>query len=156
MYTTTKLTQVVLPGMWQRKRGAVVFIGSGSATVLPPDPLYGVYAGAKGYVEQFARALAVECRPRNVDVQLQAPLFVATKMAKIRRGTLTAPSPKVYAKWGAAAIGAEDVCTPYWVHTVMWGIIACMPPKIWDAIRMSQVLTIRKRAMAKKAKAKAN
>ena len=38
----------------------------------------------------------------------------------------------------------------------MWGIIACMPPKIWDAIRMSQVLTIRKRAMAKKAKAKAN
>jgi len=152
IYTTTQMTKTVLPGMEARRRGAVVFIGSGSATVLPTDPLYGVYAGAKGYVEQFARALAVECKPRGVDVQLQAPLFVATKMAKIRKGSLTAPAPAVYARWGTGAIGYETVTTPYWVHTIMWGIISLMPLKLWDAIRMSQVRSIRKRALAKKGK----
>lgn len=44
---TTKVTQVVLPGMIKRKRGAIVNIGSGAAIVIPSDPLYSVYAAAK-------------------------------------------------------------------------------------------------------------
>lgn len=32
---TTKVTQAVLPGMIQRKRGAIVNIGSGAAIVIP-------------------------------------------------------------------------------------------------------------------------
>lgn len=44
---TTKVTQVVLPGMVTRKKGAVVNIGSGAAIVIPSDPLYTVYAATK-------------------------------------------------------------------------------------------------------------
>lgn len=44
---TTKVTQAVLPGMLQRKRGAIVNIGSGAAIVIPSDPLYAVYAATK-------------------------------------------------------------------------------------------------------------
>lgn len=44
---TTKVTQVVLPGMLKRKKGAIVNIGSGAAIVIPSDPLYSVYAAAK-------------------------------------------------------------------------------------------------------------
>ena len=44
---TTKVTQAVLPGMIQRKRGAIVNIGSGAAIVIPSDPLYAVYAATK-------------------------------------------------------------------------------------------------------------
>lgn len=44
---TTKITQAVLPGMLQRKRGAIVNIGSGAAIVIPSDPLYAVYAATK-------------------------------------------------------------------------------------------------------------
>ena len=44
---TTKVTQVVLPGMIGRKRGAIINIGSGAATVIPSDPLYAVYAASK-------------------------------------------------------------------------------------------------------------
>ncbi|RWW30165.1 hypothetical protein GW17_00005265 [Ensete ventricosum] len=43
----TRVTQAVLPGMLERKRGAIVNIGSGAATVIPSDPLYGVYAATK-------------------------------------------------------------------------------------------------------------
>lgn len=44
---TTKVTQAVLPGMVERKRGAIVNIGSGAAIVIPSDPLYSVYAASK-------------------------------------------------------------------------------------------------------------
>ncbi|KAM0899906.1 hypothetical protein ACQ4PT_020980 [Festuca glaucescens] len=43
----TCVTRAVLPGMVQRKRGAVVNIGSGAASILPSDPLYTVYAATK-------------------------------------------------------------------------------------------------------------
>ena len=41
------MTRIVLPGMKQRKRGAIVNIGSAAATVAPSGPLYAVYAGTK-------------------------------------------------------------------------------------------------------------
>jgi 17beta-estradiol 17-dehydrogenase / very-long-chain 3-oxoacyl-CoA reductase len=37
----------VLSGMVQRKRGAIVNIGSGAATIMPSAPLYTVYAATK-------------------------------------------------------------------------------------------------------------
>jgi 17beta-estradiol 17-dehydrogenase / very-long-chain 3-oxoacyl-CoA reductase len=43
----TRVTHAVLPGMVERKRGAIVNIGSGAATVIPTDPLYTVYAATK-------------------------------------------------------------------------------------------------------------
>lgn len=44
---TTKVTQAVLPGMLSRKNGAIVSIGSGSASIFPSDPLYSAYAATK-------------------------------------------------------------------------------------------------------------
>lgn len=44
----TRLSKLVIPGMLKRRKGAIVNIGSGAATVLPSDPLYAVYAGTKG------------------------------------------------------------------------------------------------------------
>jgi 17beta-estradiol 17-dehydrogenase / very-long-chain 3-oxoacyl-CoA reductase len=37
---TTKVTQAVLTGILKRKKGAIVNIGSGTAIVIPSDPLY--------------------------------------------------------------------------------------------------------------------
>lgn len=78
------MIRCVLPNMIAKKKGAVLNIGSGAATVLPSDPLYAIYAATKGYVDQLTRSLAVEYSGKGIDFQLQAPLYVATKMAKIR------------------------------------------------------------------------
>ena len=43
----TRVTHAVIPGMLERKRGAIVNIGSGAAIVIPSDPLYAVYAATK-------------------------------------------------------------------------------------------------------------
>ncbi|CAI9111178.1 OLC1v1011334C1 [Oldenlandia corymbosa var. corymbosa] len=68
---TTKVTQAVLPGMLQRKRGAIVNIGSGAAIVIPSDPLYAVYAATKAYIDQLSRCLYVEYKKSGIDVQCQ-------------------------------------------------------------------------------------
>uniref|UniRef100_A0A061QPS4 Beta-keto reductase n=1 Tax=Tetraselmis sp. GSL018 TaxID=582737 RepID=A0A061QPS4_9CHLO len=82
IHGTTQMIRGVLPKFLEKKRGAVLNVGSGAATVLPSDPLYSVYAASKAYVEQLTRSLAVEYKDKGIDFQLQAPLYVATKMAK--------------------------------------------------------------------------
>ena len=151
---TTKMTKFVLPGMVKRGGGAIVNIGSGAATVLPSDPLYSVYAGTKAYVDQFSKSLSVEYAKNNIDVQVQAPLFVVSKMSKIRRASVTVPTPKAYARAGLKAIGYETRVSPYWSHSIIWAFIASMPVALMDSVRIGMTTKIRKRALAKKNKSK--
>ncbi|KAM0822305.1 hypothetical protein ACQ4PT_071583 [Festuca glaucescens] len=80
----TRITHAVLPGMVDRKRGAIVNIGSGAASVVPSDPLYSVYAATKAsvlshflleitalfalYISQYATGL--------VNAEVEATLYV--------------------------------------------------------------------------------
>ncbi|PON91411.1 Short-chain dehydrogenase/reductase [Trema orientale] len=146
---TTKVTQAVLPGMLQRKRGAIVNIGSGAAIVIPCDPLYAVYAATKAYIDQFSRCLYVEYKNSGIDVQCQVPLYVATKMASIRRSSFFVPSTDGYAQAAMRWIGYEPRCTPYWPHSLLWGLALSLPESAIDAWRLRFCLGIRKRGQLK-------
>ncbi|KAK9277558.1 hypothetical protein L1049_007103 [Liquidambar formosana] len=124
---TTKVTQAVLSGMLKRKKGAIVNIGSGVANVIPSDPLYAVYAGTKGYIDQFSRCLYVEYKNSGIDVQCQVPLYVATKMASIKRSSFFVPSTNGYARAALHHIGYEPRCTPYWPHSILWALAKSLP-----------------------------
>ncbi|KAL3636654.1 Very-long-chain 3-oxoacyl-CoA reductase 1 [Castilleja foliolosa] len=149
---TTKVTQAVLPGMVARKRGAIVNIGSGAAIVIPADPLYSVYAATKAYIDQFSRCLYVEYKNSGIDVQCQVPLYVATKMASIRRSSFFVPSTDGYARAALRWIGYEPRCTPYWPHSLLWALANSLPEWIIDAWRIKFNLGIRKRGQLKDSK----
>ena len=134
---TNHMTKAVLPGMKARRRGAVVCIGSAAATVAPSGPLYAVYAGTKAYVDMFCRSLDLECSRWGVSVQNQAPAYVATKMSKIRKPTLDAPSPAVWAAAAARHIGYEPTSVPYWYHGAMWGAVGGLPLCVVNAYLLS-------------------
>lgn len=85
----------------------------------------------------------------------QVPLYVATKMAKIRKASLAVPSPDTYATAGLKWVGYEPRCTPYWVHSIMWWLIQMIPEPIMDSVRLRSCLNIRKRGQAKEARSKA-
>ncbi|XP_065875043.1 very-long-chain 3-oxoacyl-CoA reductase 1-like [Euphorbia lathyris] len=146
---TTKVTQAVLPGMLSRKRGAIVNIGSGAAIVIPSDPLYAVYAATKAYIDQFSRCLYVEYKKSGIDVQCQVPLYVATKMASIKRSSFFVPSTDGYARAGLRWIGYEPRCTPYWPHSLLWGLLSIVPEWAIDKWRLGFCLNIRKRGLKK-------
>lgn len=60
---------------------------------------------AQAYVDRLTKDLAVELEPFGVTVENQAPFYVATKMSKIRRPRLDAPSPKSWVATGMRQIG---------------------------------------------------
>ncbi|KAI9080863.1 hypothetical protein K1719_037172 [Acacia pycnantha] len=151
---TTKVTHIVLPGMLNRKKGAIVNIGSGVAIVIPSDPLYSVYAGTKAYIDQFSRSLYVEYKKSGIDVQCQVPLYVATKMASIKRSSFFVPSTDGYAKAGLRWIGYEPRCTPYWPHSLLWALASSLPDFVIDTWRLGFCLGIRKRGQLKDSRKK--
>ncbi|KAL3501075.1 hypothetical protein ACH5RR_035524 [Cinchona calisaya] len=151
---TTKVTQTVLPGMIRRKRGAIINIGSGAATVIPSDPLYAVYAASKAYIDQFSKCLHVEYKNKGIDVQCQVPLYVATKMASIKRSSFFVPSSTGYARAALRWIGYQPRCTPYWPHSLIWNLIYLLPEFAVDAYRFKFCLGIRKRGQLKDSRKK--
>ncbi|XP_074557499.1 very-long-chain 3-oxoacyl-CoA reductase 1-like [Curcuma longa] len=150
----TQITQAVLPGMLERKKGAIINIGSGAAIVIPSDPLYAVYAATKAYIDQFSRCLYVEYKGKGIDVQCQVPLYVATKMASIRRSSWFAPSADTYARAALRWIGHEPRCTPYWPHSLIWCLFSLIPESMIDQWRLGFCMNIRKRGQLKDAKKK--
>ncbi|XP_043705854.1 very-long-chain 3-oxoacyl-CoA reductase 1-like [Telopea speciosissima] len=151
----TKVTQALLPGMLKRKKGAIVNIGSGAAIIIPSDPLYAVYAATKAYVDQFSRCLYVEYKNSGIDVQCQVPLYVATKMASIKKSSFFVPSTDGYARAAVRWIGYEPRCTPYWPHSLLWGLLYFVPDSVFDYGRFSFNLKIRRRGQLKDARKKA-
>lgn len=152
--STTWMTRIVLPGMVEKKKGAIVNIGSVAG--VSNSPLLAQYGAAKSYVAMFSRALNVELSKFNIHVQCQVPLFVATKLAKIKHTSLFVPSPAGYARAAVAAIGYEKVVSPFWTHALQLWLLTSLPESIGAAITMSMHLDIRKKGMAKDKKAAEN
>ncbi|KAK2999518.1 hypothetical protein RJ639_023284 [Escallonia herrerae] len=151
---TTKVTHAVLPGMLERKRGAIVNIGSGAAIIIPSDPLYAVYAATKAYIDHFSRSLYVEYKNSGIDVQCQVPLYVATKMASIKRSSFFVPSATDYARAALQWVGYDPRCTPHWPHYLIWGLVNSVPEFVADAWRLKYCLEIRKRGQLRDSRKK--
>lgn len=138
---TSLITKAVIGRMVERKRGAIVNIGSGAAIVVPSHPLYAIYASSKAYVDQFSRSLYVEYKYLGIDVQCQVPLYVSTNMASqvalVDKSSLFIPTAEQYVKAAIRQIGYESRCTPYWAHSVQWFFASLAPDSLLDAWRLS-------------------
>jgi 17beta-estradiol 17-dehydrogenase / very-long-chain 3-oxoacyl-CoA reductase len=147
--STTNMTRLVLPGMLERKRGAIVNIGS--AAGVSNSPLLAQYGAAKSYVAMFSKVLNSEYRSKGIDVQCQVPMFVATKLAKLKKTSLFVASPSAYARAAVASIGYDDLVSPYWSHALQIWLLTTLPESISAAITFSMHQDIRKRGMKKEA-----
>lgn len=108
--STTWMTRAVLPGMLERRKGAVVNMSSAAARA--PLPLLAQYSACKGYIENFTRSLNAEYSAKGISFQCQSPLWVATAMtfpgskasAQPRPGSSSQPAPLVCAPRGTRRI----------------------------------------------------
>lgn len=150
--STGRMTYLVLEGMLERKRGAIVNMSSSAAR--GPTPLLAQYSGTKGYIEHFTESLHAELKGKGIHVQVQSPLFVATKLAKIRRSSLTVPTPKRFARSAVAHIGYETRVSPFWSHALQLTVMRNAPSWILEQVVMSMHQGIRARGMKKLASKK--
>jgi len=162
MASTTWMTRIVLgdiddelkpvDGMLKRKRGCIINTSSGGGR--SPSPLLAEYSGAKAYVEMFSKGLTAELAPKGIHVQCQTPLFVTTKMSKIRRASLTVPSAEAYVKCAVAQIGYGNVISPHWSHSLQLWAMAMLPEFASILLVSSMHHSIRSKGIKKEKKEK--
>mmetsp|Transcript_68226 Transcript_68226/g.160591 ORF Transcript_68226/g.160591 Transcript_68226/m.160591 type:complete len:319 (+) Transcript_68226:29-985(+) len=134
-------------GMLLRRRGAIVNTASGAARTT--SPLMAEYSAAKAYVEKFSLGLSAELAGKGIHVQVQTPLFVTTKMAKIRKASMTVPSPEDYVRCAARHIGYDAVVSPWWAHSLQLWVLSLVPEPVAVYLVNMQHQDIRKRGMKK-------
>jgi 17beta-estradiol 17-dehydrogenase / very-long-chain 3-oxoacyl-CoA reductase len=67
----------------------------------------------QAYVDMFSKSLDLEYKQFGISVHNQAPAYVATKMSKIRKPTMDAPSPANWVKAAIRHIGYEPTQCPF-------------------------------------------
>lgn len=104
--TVLRMTHAVLPGMIERKTGAIVNIGSTAGLV--GDYMLPVYSAMKGAVHSFTIALAKEVGQHGIRVNAIAPYATfATDPAAFSRGSRFNPENAFFASH-AATISPEE------------------------------------------------
>ena len=84
-------------------------------------------------------------------MQVQNPLYVTSKLSKIRKASLMVPSPSTYARVAVNAIGFESQISPFFLHAAQLWVMSLLPRSLLDAQVTSMHKSIRKRALKKAA-----
>jgi 17beta-estradiol 17-dehydrogenase / very-long-chain 3-oxoacyl-CoA reductase len=150
--STAILTHMVLKIMLSRnvvkgsKRGAILNIGSSAG--LFANPLLSQYSGAKAYIQKFTEGLAIEYKSKGIDIQVTTPMFITTKLAKIRKPSLTVPTAEQFSTLIVGRIGYETIVNPYFWHAIPCAILKAFP---WTGrVILSHHLPIRSKGMKKR------
>ncbi|XP_033638686.1 very-long-chain 3-oxoacyl-CoA reductase-like [Asterias rubens] len=151
--SATMMTAIVLPGMLERKKGIVVNVSSASG--MNPSPLLTVYSATKAYMDFFTRALQTEYASKGIIFQSVLPFFVSTKLSKIRRASLTVPTPTGYVRSALATLGIEDRTNGCLIHSIQGWVANAAPEWLINKVQMSMHLGIRKSALKRLGQKKA-
>lgn len=142
----TMMVHMVLPGMVERKKGAIVNISSMSCC--QPTPLMTAYSASKAYLDHFSRALHYEYASQGIFVQSLIPFFISTNMTKLSKELtqkkFLVPSAEVYAHHAVTTLGISRRTTGYWLHTILFLLGQYTPEWLWawGTFRMNNTLRL--------------
>ncbi|XP_034192267.1 very-long-chain 3-oxoacyl-CoA reductase [Osmia lignaria lignaria] len=149
----TGIAKIVLPKMFERRKGILINISS--LLGIMPAPYLTVYGASKAYVVKLSQDLAVEAEPHGVTVQCIVPAMVATKMSKIKKTTWMAPSAEKFVESSLKTIGIELISTGYPPHYLLLASVnvlrsICEKATIW--LIAKTMCNVRRRALQGKAR----
>lgn len=148
--STVWMTRMVLPGMLEKKSGAIVNISSASALYTLPG--LAEYSGSKGFIVNFSKALNAEYSSKGITCQCQAPFYVATKLAKMRK-SLMVPTAKDFVNLAIRWVGYSDcVVSPFILHAFQGWVLDVLPEFLVTKQIMAMHMATRKRGQKKDAK----
>ncbi|SBT75981.1 steroid dehydrogenase, putative [Plasmodium ovale] len=148
------MTKLVLPIMIKKKKGLILYTSSG-VTALQSSPLYAIYASVKDGICSFANSLSVELREHNIQVQCHVPLFIVTKLSKIRKPSLFVPTSDVYAQSviqkmkEGNILPSHVISSPYLFHKIQIYVYNCFPKFLFDIVSLGSLKSLRQKALNK-------
>ncbi|XP_028653622.1 inactive hydroxysteroid dehydrogenase-like protein 1 isoform X1 [Erpetoichthys calabaricus] len=127
------MVHLVLPGMVERKKGAIVNISSGCCC--KPTPKMAAYSASKAYLDHFSRALHYEYASKGIFIQSLVPFSIGTESSDcvglMNISSWLAPSPRVYAQHAVSTLGISHRTTGYWPHSIQFCFAQYMPEWMW-------------------------
>ncbi|XP_053304872.1 inactive hydroxysteroid dehydrogenase-like protein 1 [Spea bombifrons] len=125
----TMMVHIVVPGMVQRKKGAIVNVACG--TCYKSNPQLTIYCASKVYLDRLSRDLHLELSPKGIFVQTLMPLCIATKSMtscrKLHRFPILAPTPETYARHAVQTLGVSSRTAGYWAHSFQLVVAQWIP-----------------------------
>jgi short-subunit dehydrogenase len=114
-----ELTRALLPGMIERRRGAIVFVASVAGHIGLPGSA--TYSASKFGLRGFALGLRREVAHHGVGVTIVSPGFIKTDMTKWM-GRFPLPGPEIVARAIARAIGRprREIFVPGYYRSLVW------------------------------------
>lgn len=131
---TLLVTKAILPQMIQRQCGLVVNVGSMAASLI--TPYMQVYGASKGFIEKFTLALNLEYAADGVHVEYLCPYYVVTKLSKVARESILAPSAEFFVRCAVATIGLGSFNIPVPMHRVVYEVTRLIPEMLLGKIVM--------------------
>ncbi|XP_073461570.1 inactive hydroxysteroid dehydrogenase-like protein 1 isoform X1 [Aquarana catesbeiana] len=130
------MVHIVLPGMVQRKRGAIVNVSSG--TCCKATPLMNIYASSKSFMDSFSRALHYEYASKEIFIQSLVTYFVKTNILQLSTFLKTKPllvlEAKDYARQAVRTIGISRRTAGHLSHSIQMLLINWIPEWLWVSI----------------------
>ncbi|XP_061673619.1 17-beta-hydroxysteroid dehydrogenase type 3 [Syngnathoides biaculeatus] len=127
--TMVKMCKIILPGMENRRKGVIVNIASGIASI--PFPLYSLYAASKIFVERFSQGLHGEYKDKGVIIQAVTPFGVSTRMVGYQQTNMVMLSPQDFVKSSMQYITAGDKTYGTVRHMLLGWLLNSIPLKIF-------------------------
>ncbi|KAL2314784.1 Very-long-chain 3-oxoacyl-CoA reductase [Schizosaccharomyces pombe] len=165
LHTTKAVLSIMLRERQKNEKGPrCLILTMGSFAGLLPSPYLSTYAGSKAFLSNWSASLGEEVKKQGIDVWCFNSYLVVSAMSKVRRPTLTIPSPKKFVRAALSSIGLQRggtnpyISQPYPSHAVMsWSLEQLLGSA--KGFVVSQVaamhLSIRKRALRKEARLQA-
>jgi short-subunit dehydrogenase len=129
-----RLARAALPGMLERRRGAIVNVSSVASFIYSAGNVN--YCASKAYLTTFSEGLALELAGTGVRVQALCPGFTRSEFHR-RMGSDTRPRPAFLWMSAEAVVraslteldrpGGAVVCVPGWRYKLLVGIIRLLP-----------------------------
>ncbi|KAK2703091.1 hypothetical protein QYM36_018374 [Artemia franciscana] len=151
--SVVRMSIMVLPQMVQKRKGLIINVSSAAA--LLPTPLMTMYSSTKAFVHKFSQDISLEYRPYGVTIQCVLPGFVATNMSRIRRSSLSIPTPEKFVKEHLKTLGLEVWSAGYWCHNLQLTYYRTLMHffEQWvETFCRRQLATIRQKALFKRSK----
>jgi len=114
IFSCAKMMHMVLPRMETQRRGIIINLSSYSGIF--PVPLLGSYSATKAYVDFLSQTTATEYKKKGIIIQSVGPIFVATKMSKIKKPSLRFPTAESVVISALRGVGLSTRSCGFWYH----------------------------------------
>ncbi|XP_017286764.1 testosterone 17-beta-dehydrogenase 3 isoform X2 [Kryptolebias marmoratus] len=126
--TMLKMCRIVLPGMENRRKGLIVNLSSGIASI--PFPLYTLYAASKVFVERFSRGLQAEYEDKGILIQAVVPFGVSTRLSGYQQTNIVTLSSEEFVRSSLQYLRAGDKTHGSVCHMILGCFLESIPLKL--------------------------